>query len=123
MVVRKHPRFPVSFTGAVIHQRESHPISKSMDLSRKGCRVQSTFPAFTGMKVDLQLNLPDLSTSLHIRGAVVRWASPQGIGIEFPPLPSSAEQQLERLIRRLEATAEQASLHNQTCGAYTGSLR
>jgi hypothetical protein len=123
MVVRKHPRFPASFTGVVIHRRESHPISKSMDLSRKGCRVQSTFPAFTGMKVDLQLNLPDLSAPLHIRGAVVRWVGSQGIGIEFPSLPFPDEEQLEGIIRRLEARAEQTVSPSKPLTVCTGSLR
>ncbi len=109
MVVRKHPRFPASFSGMVIHRRQSHTISKSLDLSRKGCRVQSAFPAFAGMKVDLQLNLPDLPAPLHIRGAIVRWAGSQGIGIEFPPLPSPYEQQLEGIIRQLESRAEQGT--------------
>lgn len=107
MVVRKHPRFPASFSGMVIHRRQSHTISQSLDLSRKGCRVQNSFPAFAGMRVDLHLNLPDLPTPLHIRGAIVRWAGSQGIGIEFPPLPSPSEQQLEEIIRRLESRAEQ----------------
>ena len=105
MVVRKHPRFQASFSGAVIHQRRSHTISKSLDLSRKGCRVQSTFQAFAGMKVDLQLYLPHSQTPMLIRDAVVRWAGSQGIGIEFPPLTSPHQQQLEGTIQQLEAGA------------------
>ena len=105
MVVRKHPRFHASFSGTVTHQRQSHAISKSLDLSRKGCRVQSAFPAFAGMKVDLQLHLPDTGTPIHIRGAIVRWVGSQGIGIEFPPLTSPSQQQLEGTIRQLEARA------------------
>lgn len=123
MVVRKHPRFPASFSGMVIHRRQSHAISKSLDLSRRGCRVQSAFPAFAGMKVDLQLNLPDLPTPLHIRGATVRWAGSQGIGIEFPPLPSPDDQQLEGIIRRLEAGAEQAASQKTMPAACAGSFR
>lgn len=103
MVVRKHPRFHASFSGTVIHQKRSHTISKSLDLSCKGCRVQSTFQAFAGMKVDLQLYLPHNQPPMLIQGAVVRWAGSQGIGIEFPPLTSPYQQQLEGTIQQLEA--------------------
>jgi len=105
MVVRKHPRFHVTFSGTVIHQKRSHSISKSLDLSRRGCRVQSTFQAFAGMKVDLQLYLPHSQTPMLIQNAIVRWAGSQGIGIEFPHLPSPHQQQLEGTIQQLEAGA------------------
>lgn len=105
MVIRKHPRFHASFSGIVIHQKQHHTISKSLDLSRKGCRVESAFRAFAGMKVDLQLYLPESQTPILIQGAVVRWAGSQGIGIEFPPLTSPDQQQLEGTIKRLEAKA------------------
>ena len=107
MVVRKRPRFHAFFSGTVIHQKRSHTISKSLDLSRKGCRVQSTFQAFAGMKVDLQLYLPHNLTPMLIQGAVVRWAGSQGIGIEFPPLAFPHQQQLEGTIQQLEAETVQ----------------
>ena len=105
MVVRKHPRFHASFSGSVIHQKRSHTINKALDLSRKGCRVQSAFQAFAGMKVDLQLFLPNSQTPMLIQNAIVRWAGSQGIGIEFPALASPDQQQLEGTIQQLEATA------------------
>ena len=103
MVVRQHPRFRASFSGTLIHRNQRHAISKSLDLSRKGCRVQIPFPAFAGMKVDLQLCLPESNTPIFIQGAVVRWVSSQGIGIEFPSLTSPDQKQLEGTIQRLEA--------------------
>ena len=105
MVVRKHPRFHASFSGTVTHQRQRHTISQSMDLSRRGCRVQSRFQAFAGMNVDLQLYLSDNQPPMLIQDAVVRLAGSQGIGIEFPPLTPPTQQQLEGTIQRLEATA------------------
>jgi hypothetical protein len=103
MIVRQHPRFNASFSGTLIHRKERHTISKSLDLSRRGCRVQSACPAFTGMKVDLLLNLPDSKTPIVIHGAVVRWSGSEGIGIEFPSLTSPHQELLEGAIQRLEA--------------------
>ncbi len=114
MVVRKHPRFRASFSGTVVHHKQCHVISKSLDLSRKGCRVQSTLPAFAGMKVDLQLYLPDTQTPIRIQGAIVRWAGQHGIGIEFPALASPFDQQrLDGMIQRLETGAAIATPQKQ----------
>ncbi|MDH5641690.1 MAG: PilZ domain-containing protein [Nitrospira sp.] len=103
MVVRKHPRFHASFSGTVIHQKRHHAISQSMDLSKRGCRVQSAFQAFAGMKVDLQLSFSDSQAPMLIQGAIVRWAGSQGIGIEFPTLTPPYQQQLDGTIQQLEA--------------------
>lgn len=105
MVVRQHPRFHASFTGTLTHRNQRHAISRSLDLSRKGCRVQSSFPAFAGMKVDLQLIFPGSQTPILIQGAVVRWAGAHGIGIEFLSLASPDERQLEGTLRLLAAKA------------------
>ena len=103
MVVRQHPRFHASFSGTLIHRNQRHAISRSLDLSRKGCRVHSAFPAFAGMKVDLQLIFPGSRTPILIQGAVVRWAGAHGIGIEFQSLASPDAQQLEGTLRLLAA--------------------
>jgi len=105
MVVRQHPRFHASFSGTLMHRNQRHAISRSLDLSRKGCRVQSSFPAFAGMKVDLQLIFPGNRNPILIHGAVVRWAGAHGIGIEFLSLASPDEQQLEGTLRLLAAKA------------------
>lgn len=105
MIVRQHPRFHASFSGALIHRKQRHVISKSLDLSRKGCGIQTTCPAFAGMKVDLLLHLPQNEASIIIQGAIVRWSGSRGIGIEFPSLASPHQELLEGAIRRLEATA------------------
>ncbi|MBM4126744.1 MAG: PilZ domain-containing protein [Nitrospira sp.] len=103
MVVRQHPRFHASFSGTLTHRNQRHAISRSLDLSRKGCRVQSSFPAFAGMKVDLQIVFPGSPTPILIQGAVVRWAGAHGIGIEFLSLASPDERQLEGTLRLLAA--------------------
>ena len=105
MVVRQHPRFHASFSGTLIHRNQRHAISRSLDLSRKGCRVHSSFPAFAGMKVDLQLIFPGSRNPILIQGAIVRWAGAHGIGIEFPSLTSPDERQLEGTLRLLATKA------------------
>ncbi len=105
MVVRQYPRFPAKFSGTLIHQRHLHQISKALDLSRKGCRLESTLRASAGMKVDLLLYVHDVETPILIQGAVVRWSGANGIGIEFQSLASPHQERLNSTIRELEATA------------------
>ena len=105
MVVRQHSRFPASFSGTLVHQRHLHQISKALDLSRKGCLLESLFQAFAGMRVDLLLYIPEDETPILIQGAVVRWSGAHGIGIEFPSLTSPHQKRLDGTLQRLEATA------------------
>ena len=105
MVVRQHPRFPASFSGALIHQSHVLQISKAMDLSSKGCRVVSPLQAFAGMRVDLLLYVQEEETPILVKGAVVRWSGAHGIGIEFQSLASPHQQRLDSTLQRLKAMA------------------
>jgi hypothetical protein len=105
MVVRQHPRFLATFSGTLVHQSHVHPIDKALDLSRKGCRLESPFRASAGMKVDLLLYIPEDKTPILIQGAVVRWTGAHGIGIEFQSLASPHQERLDCTLRQLEATA------------------
>ena len=102
MVVRQHPRFSASFSGTLGYQNRLHRITKSLDLSCKGCRLESTLRAIAGMKVDLLLYVPGDETPILIEHAVVRWCSAHGIGIEFQLVASPHQERLHHTLRRLE---------------------
>ena len=104
MVVRQYPRFQATFSGTLVHQSHLHPINRALDLSRKGCRLESPFRAFAGMKVDLLLYVREEKTPILIQGAVVRWSGANGIGIEFQSLASPHQERLASTLRQLEAT-------------------
>jgi hypothetical protein len=57
------------------------------------------------MKVDLLLYIREEATPILIQGAVVRWSSQHGIGIEFQSLTSPDRERLDCTIQQLEATA------------------
>jgi hypothetical protein len=103
MVVRQHPRFPASFSGTLGYQNASHQITRSLDLSRKGCRLESSLPATAGMEVDLLLYLSEDETPILIERAVVRWSGARGIGIEFQSLAPHNQKRLDRTLQRLDA--------------------
>jgi hypothetical protein len=104
MVIRQFPRFAASFSGTLVHQNRLHEISKALDLSRKGCRLESSLRAIAGMHVDLLLYVHEGATPILIQGAVVRWSSRHGIGIEFRSLASPHQERLENTIQQLETT-------------------
>ncbi|MGQ0667523.1 MAG: PilZ domain-containing protein [Nitrospiraceae bacterium] len=105
MVVRQYARFPASFSGTLVHQSRLHHITKSLDLSYKGCRLECSLRAIAGMKVDLLLYIHQEETPILIQGAVVRWSGKHGIGIEFPSLASAHQERLNNTIQQLETTA------------------
>lgn len=80
-----------------------HPI-RSLDLSRKGCRLQSLAHVAAGMMVDLWLYVPGEDVPLLIQQAMVRWSGTQGIGLEFQSLASHHQRRLDLVVRRLEVT-------------------
>src|SRR5262245_20768585 len=104
MVVRQYPRFAAYFSGTLVYQNRPHEISKALDLSRKGCRLESPQQAIAGMNVDLLLYLHEGGTPILIQGSVDRWSGRHGIGIEFRSLASPHQERLEGTIKQLEST-------------------
>ena len=105
MESRQYPRFAVLFAGTLVHHNRTHAITKSVDLSRKGCRLKSTLCVIAGMSVDLLLYMPGEEIPLLVQGATVRWAGARGIGLEFQALASHHQARLDSVIRRLEIEA------------------
>lgn len=101
MVVRQYPRFPAMFSGTLVYRNRSHAITRSVDISRTGCRLKSTAPVFTGMNVDLFLYVPGEEIPLLIQQATVRWSGQPGIGIEFQRLAFPHQERLDTFLRQL----------------------
>jgi PilZ domain len=108
MVVRKFPRFPVAITSTLIQRDKLKYPGSLKDLSMKGCRVESVIRPFTGMQLELHLQLPDEPTPLTISNATVRWTGSHGIGIEFLTLAPPHQARLTRVIEQLSARTGQA---------------
>lgn len=103
MVTRQQPRFPITFHGTLEYQDRLHQITRSWDLSRKGCRLESRFEAYAGMKVNLLLSLPEGESPILIDRAVVRWCGTREIGLEFQSLLSPYRERLDHTLEKLEA--------------------
>lgn len=108
MVTRKFPRFPVTIPSTLVQRDKLRYNASVKDLSLKGCRLESVVQPFTGMQVELFIELPGEPTPIHISRGAVRWSGPQGIGVEFLTVAPTEQERLKRVVEQLSVTAGQA---------------
>lgn len=108
MVVRKHPRFPVSIAGTLVQPDRLRYPGSLRDLSVKGCRVESMIRPFTGMQIELLFEFPGESTPITVTKAAVRWTGSGGIGVEFLTVAPPEQERLKRILQKLSSQAGQA---------------
>ncbi len=103
MVTRKFPRFQTVLCSILV-QRDRLKYNASLrDLSLKGCRVDSVIKPFTGMQLEVSLQLPGEDTPILITKAAVRWTGSHGIGIEFLSIAPPQLERLNHLITQLSS--------------------
>lgn len=108
MVVRKFPRFPLSIPSTLIQQDRLRYNASLRDLSLKGCRVESIIRPFTGMQLEIQLQLPNEATPITVTKAAVRWTGSHGIGVEFLTIAPPQQERLNRIIAQLSSQSGHA---------------
>lgn len=108
MVVRKFPRFPVAIPSTLIQRDKLRYNASVKDLSLKGCRLESVVRPFTGMQVEIFIELPGEPTPIHISRGAVRWSGSQGIGVEFLTVAPPEQERLKRVVEQLSVKVGQA---------------
>jgi hypothetical protein len=108
MVVRKFPRFPITMPSTLIQQDRLRYSASLRDLSLKGCRVDSIIRPFTGMQLEIHLQLPEEATPITVSKAAVRWSGSHGIGVEFLSMAPPQQERLNRVVEQLSAKAGHA---------------
>ena len=108
MVVRKFPRFLITIPSILIQKDRLRYNASLRDLSLKGCRVESVIRPFTGMQIELHLQLPGEATPIMISNATVRWTGSHGIGVEFLTVAPPHQERLNRIVEQLSAKVGQA---------------
>jgi hypothetical protein len=103
MVVRKFPRFPVTIQSTLIQKDKLRYKASLKDLSLKGCRIESIIRPFTGMQIELLLQVPGEATPITISNAAVRWTGSHGIGVEFLTVAPPHQERLNRVVEQLSA--------------------
>ena len=108
MVTRKFPRYPAEIS-SILMQRDRLKYNASLrDVSVKGCRVESVIRPFTGMQLEVSLQIPGEAIPITITKAAVRWTGSQGIGIEFLTIAPPQLERLTQLITKLSSATHAA---------------
>ena len=108
MVVRKFPRFPVAMPSTLVQRDKLRYNASVKDLSLRGCRLESVVRPFTGMQVELLIELPGELIPIHISRGAVRWSGSHGIGVEFLTVAPPEQERLKRVVEQLSLTTGQA---------------
>ncbi|HEY7531918.1 MAG TPA: PilZ domain-containing protein [Nitrospiraceae bacterium] len=108
MVVRKFPRFPVAIPSILIQKDKLRYQASLRDLSLKGCRIESLIRPFTGMQVELIIQLPGESIPITINNAAIRWTGSHGIGVEFLTVAPPHQERLSRVVEQLSTQVGRA---------------
>ena len=78
-----------------------------IDLSIKGCRIESDVLVQTGNQLELRVYLPDHEFSLDVESSAVRWSRGREFGLEFVRMQSEAQELLHRVVKDLENDTSQ----------------
>jgi hypothetical protein len=108
MVVRKFPRFSMTIPSTLIQRDKLRYTGSVKDLSQKGCRIESVIRPFTGMQLELQLQVSGEATPITISNAAVRWTGSHGIGFEFLTVTPPNQERLKRVLEELSAKVASA---------------
>ena len=65
-----------------------------LDLTAPGCLVESSQEVLKGQYFQLQIALPNLSSTLSIKLAAVRWSKGRRFGLEFIQMDGPQQQML-----------------------------
>ncbi|BCA56022.1 hypothetical protein W02_31620 [Nitrospira sp. KM1] len=76
------------------------------DLSAGGCRIRGLIKFAPGMRVRLQLWLPDQAEPMSIEQATVPWIRGEYFGVSFPVLHENQRSRLANLVKLLHAAQE-----------------
>jgi len=83
MPTRRYQRVPMQ---RPVNLRSTGPTHSgvTLDFSPEGCAIQQNkISLHCGMRLKLQLTLPDRPEGLDVDHAIVAWATPQSCGIRF----------------------------------------
>jgi len=101
MELRKYPRFRVQFRSTFSGDRIDGD-GKAIDLSQKGCRIESELTVPASTMLELRLYVPGLDWPMRVEQASVKWARGREFGLEFVRILPVEEEKLQKVVKDLE---------------------
>lgn len=102
MDLRKFPRFPVQFRSSFTSVHIVGGEGTLIDLSIRGCRVDSETKVQPGTNLELRIHVPDHEPPIKVELASVRWARGREFGLEFNSMDTDQRERLRQVVRDLE---------------------
>ena len=102
MELRRSPRLPV--LRPIMCYGKNLTVGIVSNLSRGGCKVESSTPVNTGTYLELRIYLTqDLKLPMKVDTATVRWSHEGEFGLEFLIARPEEEERLHRFVTALGA--------------------
>ena len=99
---RQTARFPVRFRSSFTSTNVVGGEGSVVDVSVRGCRIETTTHVHTGTVLELRLYLLQEEPPLGVSQAVVRWARGKYMGVEFLSLEPEEWARLQHFVKELE---------------------
>lgn len=106
MYQRRCARYHVHFRSTLSTPEIPEGTGTAVDLSIRGCRVQSFIPALAGIRMKLSIDVPEPMASIEVEQAVVRWVSGQEFGLEFASISPEQFERLTKIIQQLPSVPD-----------------
>lgn len=101
MELRRYPRLTVEFGGTFTSDQVAGQ-GRLVNVSLGGCQIESKVTMSQGLRVGVEISLPDGEWPLHVEKCIVRWTDGQVFGIEFTQLRPDQHRRLARVLDDLE---------------------
>lgn len=101
MYQRRCARYAVHFRSTLSTPQIPESSGTAIDLSIRGCRVQSFMPVIPGIRIKLSIDVPEAEKAIEIDQAVVRWSVGQEFGLEFATITPEQFERLTKVIQQL----------------------
>jgi hypothetical protein len=108
MYQRRCTRYTVHFQSTLSTPQIPDSSGTAVDLSVRGCRVQSFSPVIPGLRVKLSIVVSEPDTTIEIDQAVVRWTSGQEFGVEFATIAPDQFATLTTVLQHLSNTSSRS---------------
>lgn len=100
---RTAPRVALRVHAMVSGSVQSEGTGIILDLSRSGCRLESSLLMLPGLSLELRIAVPSLEWALMIDGADVQWADEDRAGLAFVRIRETERQRLSHVMTTLLA--------------------
>ena len=100
--LRRERRYPAYFRTSLSTEKSGNYGGTILDLSSRGCMLQSYMHVVSGTYVGLNLTVPGEERAIEIERAEIRWSREPLYGIEFLAIQPEQHKRLRQIVHNLD---------------------